>query len=306
MSPNDDILRMYLKEVGKVCLLVAEEEVKLAKRIELGEVAQKKFDQARKKNSLLTLDQRPKLATIINDGYEAKQQLITANLRLVVSIARHYVGKSPDLTLMDLIQEGNIGLFRAVKKFDWRRGCKLATYASWWIRQSIQRALDGQSKVIRIPGHMMKKVSNYQAIRNRLTHELNREPLIEEIASEMRIDVEKVNCIRKIITRIISLEALISEETQKSLYEFVEEDKECSSTAFSDNLSLGDVLHNALRHFSKREREIIKMRFGFEDGVDHTLREVAEHLGVTRERVRQIEKQVLNRLRKNEHICNLE
>jgi len=262
-----DSVQMYLREIGKVPLLKSEDEIDLAKRIERGEEA-------------------------------AKQRLTSSNLRLVVSIAKRYVGRSPNLTLLDLIQEGNIGLFKAVEKYDWRRGYKFSTYATWWIRQAITRALADQSRTIRIPVHMVETISKYTQVKRRLLQDLGREPLPEEIASEMGVELDKVRQIMKISQETVSLEAPVGgDEEDSTLGEFIEDEKTILPHHSAARVLLREQLKDILVDLSPREQKILKMRFGLDDGVTHTLEEVGNEFGVTRERIRQIEAKALEKIR---------
>jgi len=269
-----DPIQMYLKEIGKSSFLSAREEKELAKRIEAGDE-------------------------------EAKNRLALANLRLVVSIAKKYVGRSPNLTLLDLIQEGNLGLFKAVKKFDWRKGYKFSTYATWWIRQSITRALADQARTIRIPVHMIETISKYTKVRKSLLQELGREPLAEEIAAEMGLEVEKVHHIRKIAQKAVSLETPVGEDKDKQdsvLAEFIRDDKTIAPNTEASRNLLKDRLKEISGDLTPRELKILGMRFGLEDGVMHTLEETGEEFGVTRERIRQIQAKALEKLRKHKEL----
>lgn len=271
-----DAVQMYLKEIGRIPLINAAEERDLAQRIELGEE-------------------------------EAKNILIRANLRLVVSIAKKYVGRSPDLTILDLIQEGNFGLFRAVEKFDWHKGFKFSTYATWWIRQAITRAIADQARTIRIPVHMVETISKYKQVLRRLAQELGRDPLPEEIANEMGIEVEKIHQIQKIDQDTISLELPIGDDEDKStLGEFVKEDKILSPEEETARGILIDQIEEILNDLSPKEQKILKMRFGLGDGVTHTLEEVGKEFGVTRERIRQIEAKAIEKMRQHEKFHRLE
>ncbi len=262
-----DSVQMYLREIGKVALLKGVEEVELAKRNEKGDEA-------------------------------ARQRLTNANLRLVVSIAKRYVGRSPNLTLLDLIQEGNIGLFKAVEKYDWRRGYKFSTYATWWIRQAITRALADQSRTIRIPVHMVETISKYTQVKRRLLQDLGREPLPEEIASEMGVELDKVRQIIKISQETVSLEAPVGgDEEDSTLGEFIEDEKTILPHHSAARRLLKEQLKDILVDLSPREQKILKMRFGLDDGVTHTLEEVGKEFGVTRERIRQIEAKSLDKIR---------
>ncbi|MFH1656837.1 MAG: sigma-70 family RNA polymerase sigma factor [Candidatus Nealsonbacteria bacterium] len=270
-----DPIQLYLKEIGKVSFLTAEQEKDLAKKIEKGDS-------------------------------ESKKRLAQANLRLVVSIAKKYIGRSPNLTLLDLIQEGNLGLFRAVEKFDWRRGYKFSTYATWWIRQAITRALADQARTIRIPVHMVETISKYTKVRRQLMQDLGREPLAEEIAAEMGIDVAKAHHIRKISQEVVSLETPVGEDNEDSvLAEFIEDDKIVSPSVQAARTLLKERLHEILVDLSTREQKILAMRFGLDDGVTHTLEEVCQEFGVTRERIRQIEAKSLQRIREHDKLRKL-
>lgn len=270
-----DPIQIYLKEISKTDFLTADEEKELAKRIE-------------------------------NDDPIAKAKLIQANLRLVVSIAKKYIGKSNNLTLLDLIQEGNLGLFRAVEKFDWRRGYKFSTYATWWIRQSINRALADQARTVRIPVHMVETISKYSKVRRELLQSLGREPTVEEIASEMGLPVHKVNYITKIFQKTASLESPVSDDADSStLSDFIKDDRTVlPSTEAARNL-LKQRLNEILSDLNYREQRILAMRFGLDDGVNHTLEEVGEEFNVTRERIRQIEAKSLEKIRQHDELKKL-
>jgi len=262
----NDSIRLYLCEIGKVSLLTAKEEVELARRIEKG-------DQS------------------------AKSKLAEANLRLVVSIAKKYIGRG--LSFLDLIQEGNIGLFRAVEKFDPNRGFKFSTYATWWIRQAITRAIADQARTIRIPVHMVETINKLTHAQRRLVQELGREPLIEELAAEMDMEMKKVRHILKISQDIVSLEAPVGTEEDSKLGDFIEDDEALSPAESTNRQLLKENIHEMLQYLSPRERKIIEMRFGLKDGVGHTLEEVGQEFHVTRERIRQIEAKVLQKLKEH-------
>ena len=270
-----DSIQMYLKEIGQYPLIAASEDKELARRIEKGDL-------------------------------EAKNLLARANLRLVVSIAKKYVGRSSDLTLLDLIQEGNLGLFKAVEKFDWTKGYKFSTYATWWIRQSITRALADQSRTIRIPVHMVETISKYKQVVRRLSQDLGREPLAEEIATEMNLDVEKIHVIEQINQETVSLEQPIGDDDEKSTRgEFIPDDKILRPDQDASRRILSDQIKEVLSELTPKERKILELRYGLLDGVQHTLEEVGQDFGVTRERIRQIEAKVHEKLRHNDKIARL-
>jgi len=261
-----DAVQVYLKEIGKTPLLVKQEERELAKRSAGGDE-------------------------------EARQKLMKANLRLVVSIAKRYANRTPNLSILDLIQEGNIGLSRAVEKFDYRKGFKFSTYATWWIRQAITRALADQSRTIRIPVHMVETISKYAQARRQMIQELGREPLPEEIAAEMGMDVEKVLHIQKISQEVLSIEAPVGDEEDSTLSDFIPDEKTITPSQLAAHALLKDLLKEIMVDLTEREQNILKMRFGLEDGVSHTLEEVGKVSGVTRERIRQIEAKALEKIR---------
>ena len=262
----NDSIRMYLCEIGKVDLLNAKEEAELARAIGRG-------DQS------------------------AKARLAEANLRLVVSIAKKYIGRG--LSFLDLIQEGNIGLFRAVEKFDPNRGFKFSTYATWWIRQAITRAIADQARTIRIPVHMVETINKLTHTQRRLMQELGREPLVEELSAEMGMDEKKVRHILKISQDIVSLEAPVGAEEDSKLGDFIEDDEALSPSEQTNKQLIKESIHEMLNYLTPRERKIIEMRFGLKDGIGHTLEEVGNEFGVTRERIRQIEAKVLHKLREH-------
>jgi RNA polymerase primary sigma factor len=271
---NSDSIQMYLKEIGRVPLLSGEEEVELAKRKEKGEK-------------------------------DAEKKIIEANLRLVVSIAKKFVG-AKGLSLLDLIQEGNIGLFRAVEKFEYRKGYKFSTYATWWIRQAITRALADQSRTIRIPVHMVETINKFTQVERRLIQDLGREPLPEEIAAEMGEDIDKVRHIIKISQDTISLETTVGEDEEDStLEDFIEDVKNVTPDRAAALQLLKDYVKEVVATLSPREQKILEMRFGLIDGVAHTLEEVGQEFDVTRERIRQIEAKALERIRKHEGLKKL-
>ena len=268
-----DSVQMYLREIGQVPLLTTEEEIQLAKRKEKGDL-------------------------------DAKKKLIEANLRLVVSIAKKFTGRN--LSLLDLIQEGNIGLFRAVEKFDYRRGYKFSTYATWWIRQSITRSLADQSRTIRIPVHMVETINKFRQIERDLVQSLGREPLPEEIAAEMGEPVEKINHIMKISQETVSLETSVGDDEEDStLGDFIEDTKARTPSQLAALQLLRDHVQKVIETLNPREKKIMEMRFGLTDGVAHTLEEVGQEFGVTRERIRQIEAKTLEKIQKHEDLKKL-
>ncbi len=272
-----DSIQMYLREIGQYPLINASMEKELAKRIQ-------------------------------KEDTEAKNLLAKANLRLVVSIAKKYVGRSPDLTLLDLIQEGNLGLFRAVDKFDWTKGYKFSTYATWWIRQAITRALADQSRTIRVPVHMVETIAKYKQVVRRLSQDLGREPLPDEIAIEMGLDVDKIYQIEKIEQDVVSLETPVgddSDDGKSTLQDFIADDKILSPDQESSRRILRDQVNAILNDLSEKERKILEMRHGLNDGITHTLEEVGREFGVTRERIRQIEAKAHERIRQHDQAGKL-
>jgi len=272
-----DTVQQYLREIGRAELLTSADEKELAKRVEKGD-------------------------------QDAREKFIRANLRLVVSIAKRYVNRSPNLSILDLIQEGNNGLMRAVDKFDYRRGFKFSTYAHWWIRQAITRALADQSRTIRIPVHMVETISKYTQAKRRLFQELGREPLAEEIAIEMELPVEKIYHIQKISQEVISLESPLGDgdDDDSVLAEFIQDEKSLTPQQVAAQALLKDKIKNIITDLSPREQKILAMRFGLEDGITHTLEEVGKQFGVTRERIRQIEAKALQKIKQHERAHTLE
>jgi len=267
-DPVPDNVQMYLREIGRTPLLTGDEEKDLAKKILRGDES-------------------------------ARQRLIKSNLRLVVSIAKRYVGRGP-LSISDLIQEGNIGLFRAVEKFDYRKGFKFSTYATWWIRQAITRALADQSRTIRIPVHMIETISKYTQVKRKLAQELGRDPLAEEIAIEMGTEVEKIRNIQKISQEVVSLEAPIGGDDEKSILgELIRDEKSLTPEQKASHELLRDHIKSIVDELTERERKILEMRFGLVDGATHTLEEVGRVFNVTRERIRQIEAKALQKIREH-------
>jgi RNA polymerase primary sigma factor len=296
-----DSIRLYLREIGRVPLLTAADEVSLAQRLEAGLASGEKFESA---NGKLTDDQRFDLQRSIRDGHNAKDHLIEANLRLVVSIAKRYVGRG--LSLLDLIQEGNLGLIRAVEKFDWRRGFKFSTYATWWIRQAITRALADQSRTIRIPVHMVETMTRVSKVQRELAQQLGREPLFSELAKELDLPPERVAEILRMGLDPVSLEAPVGEEEDSRLGDFIEDVDADQPMAAAVRSLLNAYIGELLDELGDREREVIEMRYGLKDGQPKTLEEVGKAFNVTRERIRQIETRTLARLRHPTKIRKLE
>ena len=275
-ATGHDSVQMYLREIGRISLLTGDEEKDLARKIEQG-------------------------------NEEARRKLTEANLRLVVSIAKKYIGRSTHLTLLDLIQEGNMGLFKAVEKFDYKRGFKFSTYATWWIRQANTRALADQARTIRIPVHMVETISKFTQVKRRLTQDLGREPMPEEIAAEMGMEVDKVRHIIKISQETVSLETPLGDYNEDStLGEFLEDEKQIMPSQSAARRLLKDQLREIMGDLNPREQKILSLRFGLEDGVTHTLEEVGKEFGVTRERIRQIEAKALDKIRVHTKLEKLE
>ena len=290
-SATSDPVRMYLKEIGRVPLLNAVEEVDLAKRVEAGLFASEKLVLDRD----LPLKLMRELELIERDGQLAKKRLIEANLRLVVSIAKRYVGRG--MLFLDLIQEGNLGLIRAVEKFDYTKGYKFSTYATWWIRQAITRAIADQARTIRIPVHMVETINKLVRIQRQLLQDLGREPTPEEIGKEMELPPERVREIQKLSQEPISLETPIGEEEDSNLGDFIEDSDAIVPIDAASFILLQEQLDAILHSLSDREKKVIQLRFGLTDGHPHTLEEVGKEFGVTRERIRQIESKTLSKLR---------
>ena len=290
----EDPVRMYLKEIGKVPLLNAEQEIDLARAMEAGADAQEKLDADKDKNELSDKEKK-ELDQLVYEGEEAKKRLAEANLRLVVSIAKRYVGRG--MLFLDLIQEGNLGLIKAVEKFDFRKGFKFSTYATWWIRQAITRAIADQARTIRIPVHMVETINKLIRVSRQLLQELGREPLPEEIAAAMNMPVERVREILKISQEPVSLETPIGEEEDSHLGDFIQDDNvpvPADAAAFT---LLKEQLVEVLGTLTEREQKVLRLRFGLDDGRARTLEEVGKEFNVTRERIRQIEAKALRKLR---------
>jgi RNA polymerase primary sigma factor len=291
-APTNDPVRMYLKEIGKVALLTAQEEVDLAKRIEAGDLATERLGNGRDK---LSDPQVRELQWQQRDGHRAKRHLVEANLRLVVSIAKRYVGRG--MAFLDLIQEGNLGLIRAVEKFDHTKGFKFSTYATWWIRQAITRAIADQARTIRIPVHMVETINKLVRIQRQLLQDLGREPTADEIARQMELPPEKVREIQKISQEPVSLYTPVGEEEDSHLGDFIEDAEAAVPLEKASFRLLQEQLESVLHTLSGREKEVIRLRFGLVDGQPRTLEEVGKKFGVTRERIRQIESKTLSKLR---------
>ena len=292
----NDPVKMYLKEIGQIPLLDPKEEPIIARQIQEGEQAKEDI-----KNPDLSDEEKKKLAKIIADGEEAKQTLISSNLRLVVSIAKKYVGRG--MLFLDLIQEGNCGLIKAVEKFDYTKGFKFSTYATWWIRQSITRAIADQARTIRIPVHMVETINKLTRIQRQLVQDLGRDPMPEEIAAKMEnISAEKVREIQKIALDPVSLETPIGEEDDSHLGDFIEDKDTLSPDDYTNNQLLKDEINAVLQGLTEREEKVLRLRFGLLDGRTRTLEEVGKEFNVTRERIRQIEAKALRKL-KNPNRC---
>ena len=290
-----DPVRMYLKEIGKVDLLTAADEVDLAMKIEAGLEASNKLEAAENGEIELTRAEMRRLTRVENVGLEAKRALISANLRLVVSIAKRYVGRG--MLFLDLIQEGNLGLIRAVEKFDYEKGFKFSTYATWWIRQAITRAIADQARTIRIPVHMVETINKLVRVQRQLLQDLGRDPTPEEIGAEMDMSADRVREIQKISQEPVSLETPIGEEEDSQLGDFIEDSQAVVPPDAASFSMLQEQLTQVLDSLADRERKVIELRFGLVDGHPRTLEEVGREFGVTRERIRQIESKTLAKLR---------
>ncbi len=287
----DDSISLYLKEIGRIPLLTAEQEVSLAKRMEDGRNARRRLSKDRR----LSPEEREQIRAMVQDGNAAHEHLIKANSRLVVSVAKKYVGRG--VPFLDLIQEGNIGLIRAVKKFDYRRGYKFSTYATWWIRQAVTRAIADQGRTIRVPVHMYEQINRLARVSRQLVQELGRDPTMEEIAAELGVGPKKVERIIKVSQRPLSLEMPVGEEDDSFLGDFIEDGDAPSPTDQASQQLLREQIDDIFASLTPREVRILQLRFGLVDGYSYTLEEVGKKFGVTRERIRQIEAQALGRLR---------
>ncbi|HZJ26645.1 MAG TPA: RNA polymerase sigma factor RpoD [Acidimicrobiia bacterium] len=285
-----DPVRMYLKEIGKVRLLTAPQEVTLAKRFEAGLHAVERLE-----SEELSEGERAALEAVEVDGVLAKSQLTEANLRLVVSIAKRYVGRG--MVLLDLVQEGNLGLIRAVEKFDYSKGFKFSTYATWWIRQAITRAIADQARTIRIPVHMVETMNKVLRVQRTMLQELGREPTVDEVAAKVEMTPDRVREIQRLGQEPLSLESPVGEEDDSSLGDFVEDPNATAPSAAAARALLTDAIEEALEELNDRERQVVRLRFGLDDGQVRTLEEVGKEFGVTRERIRQIESKTLAKLR---------
>jgi RNA polymerase primary sigma factor len=286
-----DPVRMYLKEIGKVPLLTAAQEVSLAKRIEAGLDSEEQIDTL----GSLSDEQRASMEAVVRDGELAKAQLTEANLRLVVSIAKRYVGRG--MALLDLVQEGNLGLIRAVEKFDYTKGFKFSTYATWWIRQAITRAIADQARTIRIPVHMVETMNKVQRVQRQMLQELGREPTVDELAAKVELTPDRVREIQRLGQEPLSLETPVGEEDDSYLSDFVEDPNATAPATAAARALLTEALEEALEELNDRERLVVRLRFGLDDGQVRTLEEVGKEFGVTRERIRQIESKTLAKLR---------
>ncbi len=295
LTASADSVRAYLKQIGKVALLNAEEEVELAKRIEAGLYAAERVRRSEEEAEKLTPQLRRDLRWIVRDGERAKNHLLEANLRLVVSLAKRYTGRG--MAFLDLIQEGNLGLIRAVEKFDYTKGYKFSTYATWWIRQAITRAMADQARTIRIPVHMVEVINKLGRIQRELLQDLGREPTPEELAKEMDITPEKVLEIQQYAREPISLDQTIGDEGDSQLGDFIEDSEAVVAVDAVSFTLLQDQLQSVLATLSEREAGVVRLRFGLTDGQPRTLDEIGQVYGVTRERIRQIESKTMSKLR---------
>jgi RNA polymerase primary sigma factor len=286
-----DPVRMYLKEIGRVPLLTADEEKRLAQRLEAGVIAAEKLATTPD----LSPQERANIEWTINDGELAKRKLTEANLRLVVSIAKRYVNRG--MSLLDLVQEGNLGLMRAVEKFDYTKGFKFSTYATWWIRQAITRAIADQARTIRIPVHMVETMNKVLRVQRQMLQELGREPTVEEVAAKVDMSPDRVRDIQRIALEPLSLETPVGEEDDSFLGDFVADENTISPDSAAERERLKDEIEMALLELNPREQQVMRLRFGLDDGQVRTLEEVGREFGVTRERIRQIESKTLAKLR---------
>jgi RNA polymerase primary sigma factor len=294
---SSDPVRMYLKEIGRVPLLSAEQEVELAKRIEVGTHAAEQLAELAAAETMHHLDdaEKKRLEGLACDGEDAKRELTQANLRLVVSIAKRYVGRG--MLILDLIQEGNLGLMRAVEKFDYTKGFKFSTYATWWIRQAITRAIADQARTIRIPVHMVESINKVYRVQRQMIQELEREPTVEELAEKVDMTPARVREIQRISQDPLSLDSPVGEEDDSNLADFIEDHQAEAPAEAAARRMLGEAVLEALDELNDREKQVVRLRFGLDDGQARTLEEVGREFGVTRERIRQIESKTLAKLR---------
>ncbi|HYH33205.1 MAG TPA: RNA polymerase sigma factor RpoD [Pseudonocardia sp.] len=292
-SPAADLVRVYLNGIGKTALLTAAQEVELAKRIEAGVFAQHVLDQAGPGE--LERQYAADLRAIVRDGRRARNHLLEANLRLVVSLAKRYTGRG--MGFLDLIQEGNLGLIRAVEKFDYTKGFKFSTYATWWIRQAITRAIADQARTIRIPVHMVESINKVHRIQRQMMQELEREPTVEELAERVGLTEDRVREIQRISLDLLSLDAPVGEEDDSNLADFIEDQAAEAPADAAARRMLNRAVIDALDELNDREKAVVRLRFGLDDGQARTLEEVGREFGVTRERIRQIESKTLAKLR---------
>jgi len=292
---SSDPVRMYLREIGTVALLTGPQEVELAKRIERGLEAESVLADLAASGQAIDLVERKKFERVRRDGDRARQELTQANLRLVVSIAKRYLGRG--MALLDLIQEGNLGLMRAVEKFDYSKGFKFSTYATWWIRQAITRAIADQARTIRIPVHMVESMHKVHRVQRQMMQELEREPSIDELATKVDMTPARVRDILRISQDPLSLDSPVGEEEDSHLADFIQDPHAVAPADAAAQQMLGQALKEALDELNERERAVVRLRFGLEDGQAHTLEEVGREFGVTRERIRQIESKTLAKLR---------
>ena len=294
---TSDPVRMYLKEIGRVPLLTGTEEVTLAQQIERGSEAAERLADLAASGSLDSLDfgERRHLTRLVRTGEDAKAELTQANLRLVVSIAKRYASRG--MQILDLIQEGNLGLMRAVEKFDWSKGFKFSTYATWWIRQAITRAIADQARTIRIPAHMVESINRVHSVQRQMVQELEREPTVDELAAKVEMTPARVREIMRISQDPLSLDSPVGEEEDSNLGDFIEDQQADAPAEMAARLSLNSAVEEALADLNVREKAVVRMRFGLDDGQARTLEEVGREFGVTRERIRQIESKTLAKLR---------
>ena len=298
---SSDPVRMYLKEIGRVPLLTGPEEVTLAQQIERGTAAAEHLADLSASGDLDSLDfnERRRLTRLVRKGEDAKAELTQANLRLVVSIAKRYVGRG--MQILDLIQEGNLGLMRAVEKFDWTKGFKFSTYATWWIRQAITRAIADQARTIRIPVHMVESINKVHRVQRQMVQELEREPTVEELADKVDMTPARVREIMRISQDPLSLDSPVGEEDDSNLADFIEDQHAEAPAEMAARVMLNSAVEEALSDLNDREKAVVRMRFGLDDGQARTLEEVGREFGVTRERIRQIESKTLAKLRHPQH-----